>query len=313
MKKSLMVIPLVTLSFGVMAQPVSSQLYLRDDSVSFVFGLGWLKGESNEHLYGYSEDPKYKSSQLDWKIGDVLIARGKVSWDLLDRLTVNAGGWVKLSSRNSKMDDYDWMDINQSHWTDWSSSPDTSLNDANEFDFNAAGWLIKQPDYKLGAVLGYQETRFSWTAYGGHYVYKKGANVGEFPSGMAGIGYKQKYSLPYIGLTGQYRYQDFEFNLLLKYSPWVKAWSHDQHYMRRLTLPQKSDKVHYYGASVDAGYYLTQNAKLYTAFTWNKYREGKGKTKFIYSDTGYVADLGDDSIGIENRNYSIDLGLQYHF
>ncbi|KLU16689.1 hypothetical protein AFK69_08965 [Xenorhabdus sp. GDc328] len=313
MKKILRATPLLAFSFGVMAEPALSQLDWYDGNVSFAFGLGWLKGESNEHLYGYTKDQKYKSSQLNWKIGDALIARGKVSWDLLDRLTMNAGGWVKLSSRDSKMVDYDWLDVNQSHWTHWSSSPDTSLNDANEFDLNAAGWLIKQFNYKLGAVLGYQETRFSWTAYGGNYVYDNGADIGEFPAGVAGVGYKQKYSLPYIGLTGQYRYQDFEFSLLLKYSPWVKAWGNDEHYMRRLTFPQRSDKVRYFGASIDAGYYLTQNTKVYTAFTWNKYREGKGQTKLIYYDTGYTEDLGDNSGGIENRNYSIDLGLQYHF
>ncbi|OKP01141.1 omptin family outer membrane protease [Xenorhabdus eapokensis] len=274
MKKILIATPLLTFSFGIMAEPALSQ--------------------------------------LNWKIGDALIARDKVSWNPLDRLTMNAGGWVRLSSRDSKMVDYDGLDVNQSHWTHWSSS-DTDINDANEFDLNAAGWLIKQSNYKLGAVLGYQETRFSWTAYGGHYIYDNDANIGEFPTGMAGVGYKQKYSVPYIGLSGQYRYQDFEFNLLLKYSPWVKAWGNDEHYMRRLTLPQRSDNVHYFGASIDAGYYLTQNTKVYTAFIWNKYREGKGQTRFIYYDADYTKDLGDDSIGIENRNYSLDLGLQYHF
>ncbi|WP_175486159.1 omptin family outer membrane protease [Xenorhabdus japonica] len=175
-----------------------------------------VERESKEYLYGNSNAAKHKSSQLNWKIGDALIAKGKISWEPFDRLTVNAGGWVKLGERNSSMDDYDWIDLNQSHWTDWSHSPNTPLNYANEFDLNAAGWLVKQSDYKLGAVLGYQETRFSWTTYGGHYIYDNGTEVGELPS-KAGIGYKQKFSLPYIGLAGQYRYQDFEFNLLLKY------------------------------------------------------------------------------------------------
>ncbi|PHM60962.1 omptin family outer membrane protease [Xenorhabdus ishibashii] len=247
MKKILIATSLLTFSFGIMATPALSQ--------------------------------------LDWKIGDALIARGKVFWTPLDSLTVNADGWARLSSSDSKMVD----------------------------DLNAAGWLIKQSNYKLGAVLGYQETRFSWTAYGDHYIYDNSANIGEFSTGMVGVGYKQKYSVPYIGLSGQYRYQDFEFNFLLKYSPWVKAWGNDEHYMRRLTLPQRSDNVHYFDASIEAGYYLTQNTKVYTAFIWNKYREGKGKTKFTYYDADYTKDLGDDSIGIENRNYSLDLGLQYHF
>lgn len=55
MKKILIATPLLTFSFGIMAEPALSQLDWYDGSVSFVLGLGWLKGESNEHLYGYSK------------------------------------------------------------------------------------------------------------------------------------------------------------------------------------------------------------------------------------------------------------------
>ncbi len=165
MKRILIIFPLVFLSFeATSAEPSSSPLALNlnSDSLSFDVGLGWLKGESKEYVY--NPNSKYKISQLNWNIGNALIAKGNISWDALYRLTLNTRGWIKLTSRNSSMDDYDWGP-KQSHWNDWSSSPDSPLNYANEFDLNVTGWLIKQFNYKLGAILGYQETRFSWTAY----------------------------------------------------------------------------------------------------------------------------------------------------
>ncbi|SFO00937.1 hypothetical protein [Xenorhabdus japonica] len=44
MKKPLIVIPLVALSFGVMAEPPLLQLNLSGGNVSFELGLGWLRG-----------------------------------------------------------------------------------------------------------------------------------------------------------------------------------------------------------------------------------------------------------------------------
>ncbi|MBC8953228.1 omptin family outer membrane protease [Xenorhabdus sp. PB62.4] len=313
MKRILIAFPLVFLSFeATSAEPSSSPLALNlnSDSLSFDVGLGWLKGESKEYVY--DPNSKYKISQLNWNIGNALIAKGNISWDAFYRLTLNTRGWIKLTSRNSSMDDYDW-EFKQSHWSDWSSSPDSPLNYANEFDLNATGWLIKQFNYKLGAILGYQETRFSWTAYGGHYIYNNGMNVGDFPSGTQGIGYQQKYRFPYIGLIGQYRYQDLEFNVLLKFSQWVKAKDHDEHYMRNLTFYEESNNVRYYSISIDAGYYVTPKVKVYTAFVWNKYREGKGDMMKIDNDSRTNYYSGGDSAGIANRNYSIDLGVQYRF
>ncbi|WP_422842141.1 omptin family outer membrane protease, partial [Acinetobacter variabilis] len=36
--------------------------------------------------------------------------------------------------------------------------------------------------------------------------------------------------MPYIGLTGNYRYDSFEFGGSFKYSGWVKASDNDEHY-----------------------------------------------------------------------------------
>ncbi len=141
------------------------------------------------------------------------------------------------------MVDHDWMSSEQPGWTDRSIHPDTSANYANEYDLNVKGWLLQGDNYKAGVTAGYQETRFSWTARGGSYIYDNGRYIGNFPHGVRGIGYSQRFEMPYIGLAGDYRINDFECNVLFKYSDWVNAHDNDEHYMRKLTFREKR-KIH---------------------------------------------------------------------
>ncbi len=110
------------------------------------------------------------------------------------------------------------------------------------------------------------------------YNYDNGSYTGEFPAGERGIGYSQRFSMPYIGLAGQYRINDFEFNALFKFSDWVPgARDNDEHYMRDLTFREKTTSSRYYGTSIDAGYYVTPNAKVFAEFTYSKYARRLGE------------------------------------
>jgi plasminogen activator len=270
-----------------------------------------LSGKSHEMVY--DDVTGRKISQLDWKIKNVAILKGDISWDAYSFLTLNARGWTSMASGSGHMDDYDWMNAKQSSWTDHSSHPSTNVNYANEYDLNVKGWIFQGDNYKAGVTVGYQETRFSWTATGGSYNYDNGAYQGNFPAGERGIGYSQRFSMPYIGLAGQYRFNDFEFNALFKFSDWVRAHDNDEHYMRDLTFREKTTDSRYYGASVDAGYYVTPHAKVFAEFTYSSYEEGKGGTQIIDTNTGESGSIGGDAAGISNHNYTITAGLQYRF
>ena len=281
------------------------------DSLAVSASAGMLSGKSHEMVY--DEATGRKISQLDWKIKNVAILKGDISWDAYSFLTLNARGWTSLASGSGHMDDYDWMNAKQSSWTDHSSHPATNVNYANEYDLNVKGWILQGDNYKAGVTAGYQETRFSWTATGGTYNYDNGAYQGNFPAGERGIGYSQRFSMPYIGLAGQYRFNDFEFNALFKFSDWVRAHDNDEHYMRDLTFREKTTDSRYYGASVDAGYYVTPHAKVFAEFTYSSYEEGKGGTQIIDTNTGDSGSIGGDAAGISNHNYTITAGLQYRF
>ncbi|MGR4049735.1 omptin family outer membrane protease [Kosakonia cowanii] len=311
MKKTRIVVMMISAISGT-AYADSEQLIpdFSSDSFSVSASAGMLSGKSNELVY---DETGRKISQLNWKIKNVAIVKGDLSWNPYSFLTINARGWTSLASGAGHMDDYDWLNESQSGWTDHSTHPDSDVNYANEFDLNLKGWIFQDANYKAGVVAGYQETRFSWTALGGAYEYDNGTSVGTFPPGERGIGYSQRFTMPYVGLAGQYRIDNFEFNALLKFSDWVRAHDNDEHYMRDLTFREKTSNSRYYGASLDAGYYVTPHAKVFAEFTYSKYKEGKGGTQIIDTNSGESEFIGGDAAGIANKNYTITAGLQYRF
>ncbi|PWC13654.1 hypothetical protein B4923_06820 [Brenneria roseae subsp. americana] len=62
--------------------------------------------------------------------------------------------------------------------------------------------------------------------------------------------------MPYIGLIGSWRYQDFELSGLIKFSDWVERKSNDEHDDRDLTIRNKGNNARHFSATVNAGYYL---------------------------------------------------------
>lgn len=302
---------MTTLSGTVYAESVQLTPNFSADSFSVSASAGVLSGKSGEMVYDAGTGRKV--SQLDWKIKNVAILKGDLSWNAYSFLTLNARGWTSLASGSGHMDDYDWLNSSQSRWTNHSSHPATNVNYANEYDLNIQSWIFQDENYKAGMIAGYQETRFSWTATGGSYSYKNGASTGTIPEGEPGVGYSQRFSMPYIGLVGQYRINNFEFNALFKFSDWVRARDNDEHYLRDLTFRDKSTQSRYYGTAVDAGYYVTPNVKVFAEFAYSKYEEGKGSTQIIDHNKGTSSSIGGNAAGIANENYTLTAGLQYRF
>lgn len=272
--------------------------------------LGWLEGESHENVYLENGD---KLSQLDWKIKQTPIITMAVNWDISPHITLTARGWTTLAERSAKMDDYDWLYDDQTHWSEWSYHPNSRLNHANAFDMGVQSWVVSQPNYRLGGIAGYQQTRFSWTALGGFYQYDNGATVGAFERGRNLGGYKQQFDVPYLGVVGIVRYQNVELSSLVKYSPWVKARDNDEHYLRQLTFRDEGNYGRYYSVLVDIGYYLTSCAKVFTALSWHKYAESRGGAQIIDQVSGKQRYIGGHAAGIANEYYTVTAGLTYRF
>lgn len=219
------------------------------------------------------------------------------------------------------MVDTDWLDVrNPGRWTEESRHPDTHLNYANEFDLNVKGWILNEADYRLGVMAGYQESRYSFNAKGGSYIYSSDAenniydrgDIGTFSADKKLIGYKQIFRIPYIGLTSLYRYKSFELGTVLKYSAWVQGKDNDEHYSRNITFRDKVSDQYYYSVALKAGYFITPDAKVFVEGAWNRITNNKGDT-VTYDRSDNTHFYSKNTAAIEGYNIMALAGFMYRF
>lgn len=303
---ALMTLPL---AFSVTAQ--QQQLASKDD-VMTTLSLGTLSGTAKERVYDTEEGGR-KISQLDWRYRHAVVFQGAIEWPVRSWLTFGASGWTTAAHSGGKMDDYDWQEASQRHWTDHSTHPDTRLNFANQWDLHLTGWLVDQPDWRLGVIGGYRQSRISLSAHGGTYTIDNGAKVGRFDDKKV-LGYAQRFNIPYVGLSGRYRYGNAEAGTTLKYSRWGRAQASDQHYLRNITFRDTTRRQQSFSLSANVGYYVTKQVKLYLESTWDRTLNKKGTNTAFFLKGGAPARASfKESAGIEHSALLTTAGLVYHF
>lgn len=309
MKTSKVIISGLTLLAAYSAH--ASETMFTPENVTAGINLGSLSGETKERVYS-PDNNGWKVSQLNWEYSNAAIIKGTLDWDPLPWVSVGAEGWTTLADKGGEMNDYDWLNLSQSHWTDHSNHPDTTLNYANEFDINIKGWIVNRPDWRAGVMAGYQESRYSFTASGGSYNYSNGHEQGNFEAGKPVIGYAQRYRMPYIGLVGVFRYEQFELEGSFKYSDWVHSTDYDQHYLRTMESQTEIHKQNTYILSGSLGYYVTKNAKVFFEASWTRTTNDKGQLLTVDVPKQQYSDNKDGG-GIENYSVMTSAGLKYYF
>lgn len=296
--------------FSVLACSNANAVSPENNPIRLDASVGMLRGEAREYVF---QDDGSRLSQLNWKIPDTPIGKLKMQWDINSFLTLDVQGWKTLDTSTSGMDDYDW-DYGNGHgqWSDWSHSS-TRFHGASEINAAFYAWLVNQPTWKVGFAAGYQKTHFSWSDTGGHYVYNNGQDVGDFPAGQTGVEYRQRFELPWIGFASKWSYGSFEANLLAKYSDRVKSGTTDNHLLRDLNFEDRTRNGNYYGLSVDAGYYIIPNVKLYSELTFSRFKRNKGHEYVYDTSTGEHDYSPDGSIGLRNQSYTASIGIQSSF
>lgn len=277
------------------------------EKISAGLFVGALSGSAKERVY---QDGR-RVSQLDWKFKNAPILKGNIDWDLSPWVRLGASGWVTAGSHGaSDMVDRDWMLPHQAGYSHISESS-SRLRSASFWDVNTTIWGVNNDRWRLGVMAGWQQTDYRWDARGGYYSYWNGLVQGNLPDGK-GIGYKLQFKMPYIGLTGGYRYRDIEMNTSFKYSHWVRASDTDEHYLRNATFRDKNRDSDFYSVSADIGYYITPRAKVFIEGEWMRVTNGRGSETATFHDTGEVGYYPDAS-GIESSSYNVTAGLKYYF
>ncbi|GAB3991597.1 hypothetical protein GCM10029978_120920 [Actinoallomurus acanthiterrae] len=81
---------------------------------------------------------------------------------------------------------------------------------------------------------------------------------------------------------------------------------------KRITYRSKVKDQNYYSVAVNAGYYVTPNAKVYVEGAWNRVTNKKGNTS-LYDHNDNTSDYSKNGAGIENYNFITTAGLKYTF
>ncbi len=286
--------------------PLDKDKIIKQDKLSINAGIGYLGGESKEYVY----EDDLTLSQLNWNIEQAAIVIGEINYQIFQNLALNAAGWVTAGMGNATMDDYDWLNPNQSSWTEWSHHEDTDLRYANQVDLNLRSWFMKREHLKLGLMAGYQRNAFSFLARGGCFQYDNRQFIGCFPENEIGIGYQQTYNTGYLGALGHYENKALDVNAAVKYGPYVKSNDVDQHYARSLTFKESGNGASFYSLAVDTGFRMNPRAKVYIEGAINYFSNTKANTEMIDRISG-ERDFFINAAGLKNTNYWLALGIQY--
>jgi outer membrane protease len=85
----------------------------------------------------------------------------------------------------------------------------------------------------------------------------------------------------------------------------------DQHYKRDLLFKEGSDHFKFYNATINAGYRVKPQIKLFAEGTFTYFPNKKTSTSMVNYVTGESQSLGMGSAGFSNRNFIFALGVQY--
>ena len=272
------------------------------DKLSLSLAIGLQNSRANEIVY----------SQFEGVFDSLL------TWETKKSRIVNLGldyqfnNWLKFTFRNdfniqnyennSMMHDYDWItDRGTENYNLHSWHTDMKFK-TYDFDMN-----LKAKFYSLNknnnifnfyGMIGYELSKYHWITFGGEFAYDDideatgtilGTDTGYFPSEEGpGIGYKQKISIPYIGLGFDYKYKKIDFDFDVKYSNRTRRKVRDNHYARDMVtyvVYDYEDDGKFWGITTNLGYWFKDTLKVFFKFDYKKHNK-------IYSDEDYWYEEG---------------------
>ena len=302
MKKLVSILLLISSISTFSSQPPLPSNKKSKPKFTFEIGTGVINGESRETVY----EGNHLLSELTWRLENVPIVEGKASYQFNDDWKVNLGGWTKVGTPKSSMDDYDWMNGSGTH-THWSTS-DTELDKGYMIDVNLEYKFYRMKKGSISTLLGFKNNTFKWNAIGGHGIYN-GKPV-TFKDRTV-ITYEEKLYVPYLGFIFDYNLSKFNFKTSLTGTPFAFAENTDYHHIRNdgILFEQKFKNIVYLNLGETVGYDITENFTANLSINLQKYFHQMG------TETVTVNGVKKENNGAGNEHYSYvtTIGLEYKF
>lgn len=298
-----------------LAQADSIDTHTQRASISL--SVGKMDVDASEFLFV----PAYNHtmSRIDWETQHLNVLKADIAYAVSDRLTLGLRGWTSLERGNAVMDDFDWEAFGREQWTRWSHHQTSRQQYANQVDASATLWLVNHPAFKLGGVAGYEVSKFSWTSYGGHFIYEdlfappNTFRIFDMPDSVAAIGYKQTLKTPYLGLSTRIRHGKWSTSLLIKYSRWTKVHADDVHFQRPFYSRSNQRGGDYYAVMLNAGYQITDNTSVFIEGTYSDHRMSRGDNLMYFPKTGTSTYTAQQEVGSSNRSRMLSIGVRHAF
>lgn len=218
-------------------------------------------------------------SQLDWKLHNLLVNGVKAS-ARYGKMYLMVNGWYRLNASQTIMVDRDWNDWNApTQLTHISWSP-TKLKNAYEVcaevGFEIRRWWFKKHDLILQTLGGYKYLNLYWEASGGRYHYYD--KWGSFPDRL-GIGYGQKFAIPYLGVRADCQWKEISYGLFWKVSPGLSTiTSHDFHALRSIDFYENFKNGNYLMIGGNFGWNLRSNLTLNLSYAFDQLITTRGNS-----------------------------------
>ena len=291
----------------------------KNHEISARIHTGYLRGEANEYVY--LDD--YILSQLIWKIDNLYMAGGGISFKPEEIFGFNADLWLKASEGSGEMDDYDWL-LYGADWTHWSHHDDTIVTKGAIFDISAEYFppFLDRDIFRIRSFIGYKFTSFEWEARGGSYIYSSTDSVtgevvafrdktGEFNDGEPGITYRQTYNIPYAGIGINSTIGRLILDARVSGSLMVFGKAVDHHHLRDLVTYAYFYWGQMFSSDLSAGCKLSEHYSLNGTFSYSVYGNLRGNSEYNYSDGSTVN--YEDLEGADLETVMFSITVQYNF
>jgi outer membrane protease len=296
--------------------PVVSNSFL---AVSVQGSLGLLNGKAQENVYTSVGGERFRLSQLDWDIRNVVMLGAEVTVALKNTAWLNFGLWGAANQGNGQMNDWDWLlEEPGSPWTDWSLSS-VDLTRAWLLDLNVSVELTRFGALGLRGIAGYKYNTWTWEDHGIRHIYSSDPAVpGGFRNDVrsdppsTGIIYEQDFHIPYVGAGLTYAAGRWNVDAYALYSPFVVATDYDQHLIRSLDFQEDFTSGQYFGAGVHGTCTFLGQAYATLALDGQIIPETYGDQTVTDTRTGQ-SESSTGTAGLNNQIWMLSLGVGYKF
>jgi len=314
------------------------------DQTYMNFGLesGYINGNTTYQFNfnnGYSLGGE-SESELKWPLSNSLIGIGtsfnyrlnKAKDDMRDRARLDFVWFTRLNEKSGRVRDSDWIENDSGYLDvpvvdhpgkDIYSETVGNVDSLNIFDVSYTYNFWPHRNWAIGPLFGYRHQQFNFQSHSleqiGYGPYDSSDfNYVDTQDLKWGL-YEAKYSIPYLGLSSQFLWQE-KFYLLFNFgfSDWVKVKDKDTHLYPTRTdglnmVSKGSTEGFAYLYNFQGGWRFDQNWILSLGATFVNLATKGEVTEYFYNFGELSGYTDPASHKVTSRYWLIDLALRYHF